>query len=434
MDDDRQAGPDRLDRALRIGFRKLSGVPRAPCRDVTGQVLGGYRLLSGLGSGGMGRVYLAEKGDQRFALKVVHPHLLEEPGFFRRFLREAEIGKSIRHPNVVRTLDFNQAIVNGVPCAFLVMEYVEGQTLRGLLEELSRVPEELCRHVGREVTKGLVAIHGAGAVHRDLKPENVLISRDHEVKVMDLGVARFLDGTFVLSRTGAFVGSVQYASPEQFEGREIDARADLYSLGVILYELACGEHPYPGDNFGTVLARILTEEPRRLGERNPQVSAFYEEVVHALLSKDRTKRFGSASAFLSVLSEGEGGTWWPERAKAIRAATKRPLRRVWIPRETAVYGREAELSRLRTLYETVKAGDGRVLLIEGEAGIGKTRLVDEFVGQLSSAGEEVHFLFGSYPPGGAATASGAWSTAYREQFGPEGLTETLKGYLTSTPA
>jgi tetratricopeptide (TPR) repeat protein len=436
MDDDGQTGPDRLDRALQIGFRAPPGVPWAAVPDVTGRILGGYRLLTGLGAGGMGRVYLARKGDQRFAVKVVHPHLLEAPGFFRRFLREAEIGKSVRHPNVVRTLEFDQVIVDGAPCAFLVMEYVEGQTLRGLLGELSRLPEELCRHVGREVSKGLAAIHGAGAVHRDLKPENVLITEDHEVKVMDLGVARLLDGTLQLSRTGAFVGSVQYASPEQFEGSGdgIDGRSDLYSLGVVLYELACGEHPYPGDGFGVVLARILTEEPPRLGERNPQVSAFFEEVVHALLSKDRTKRFDSASALLTVLSEGESGTWWPERAKAIRAATKRPLRRVRIPRETAVYGREAELSRLRTLYEAVKAGDGRVLLIEGEAGIGKTRLVDEFVGQLSSAGEEVHFLFGSYPPGGAATASGAWSTAYREQFGAEGLTETLKGYLTATPA
>jgi tetratricopeptide (TPR) repeat protein len=407
-----------------------------------GRTLGAYRIESELGSGGMGTVYLAEAIEPgavpvgtRVALKVVHPQLLSEPGFFKRFLREAEIGRAVTHSNVVRCHDCDQLVLDATTHAFLVMEYVEGQTLRGLLEELETVPEELCRHIGREVAKGLAAIHGAGVVHRDLKPENVLITPDHDVKVMDLGVARLADEAIRLSRSGAFVGSVLYASPEQFRsgGGELDGRADLFSLGVILYELACGAHPHPGDDFASVLAKVVEGEPRRLGERNPQVSAFFEEVVHALLAKEREERIPSATKLREVLERGESSTWWGRRVRTLRAETKRPLRRIRIPRETAVHGREEELAELRALYEKARSGDGRVVLIEGEAGIGKTRVVDELIGRLQQDGQDLHFLFGSFPPGGAATASGAWSTAYREQFGAEGLEETLEGYLTVTP-
>ena len=136
-----------------------------------GSVLGPYRLERELGTGGMGAVWLATVVGEaaglaqgtRVAVKVLHRHLLETPGSFKRFLREAEIGRSVVHANVVRTLDVDVAAVHGAQHHFLVMEYVEGQTLRGLLDELGRVPEELCRHVGREVARGLGAIHASGA-------------------------------------------------------------------------------------------------------------------------------------------------------------------------------------------------------------------------------------------------------------------------------
>ena len=321
----------------------------------------------------MGTVYLAEDGATRVAVKVIHPHLLARRGFFERFLREAEIGKRVRHENVVATLDADAVDVDGRAVHFLVMEYVEGRTLRALLDELGRVPEELCRHVGREVAKALAAIHAAGAVHRDLKPDNVLITKDHVVKVMDLGVARLADEAMRLSQTGAFVGSVRYAAPEQFHagGAEVDGRADLYALGLSLYELATGRHPFAGDDFRVVVRQQMTETPRPAGEVNPQLSPFFEEVLRRLLEKDRDARFASAAALLDVLEEGEGSAWWQERAKAIRAETRRPLRRIRIPRETALYGRDAELAKLRALFDAAKAGDGQVVLVEGEAGIGK---------------------------------------------------------------
>lgn len=424
-----------------------------------GTTLGPYRIDRELGAGGMGRVYAATGPTGVVALKVIHPHLVADADALRRFGREAAVGISIRHPNVVATL----ATGEDEGQHWLALEYVEGQTLHALQEELGTVPEELCRHVAHEVAAGLAAVHAAGIVHRDLKPENVIISRctapghdrvaerpgadrrgsegnlphrcDHVVKVMDLGVARGAEDDSRLTQTGAFVGSLQYAAPEQFTGggKGLDGRADLHALGVLLYELSTGANPYQDTDWRVVFQHVLKDMPRRLGAVNPQVSPFFEEVVHTLLAKDRDQRFASAAELAAVLEAGEHSPWWSSKAQSIRGATHRPLRRIKIPRETALVGRDGEMAKLRAAFEKTKAGEGQVVLVEGEAGIGKSRLVDEFVALLQREGEDLDSLYGSYPPGGAATASGAFSTAYREHFGEEGLEETLGGVLRQTP-
>jgi serine/threonine protein kinase/tetratricopeptide (TPR) repeat protein len=405
-----------------------------------GTSLGGYRLEAVLGAGGMGTVYLASAeaaseavaAGERVAVKVFHPHLAARERFTARFLREADLGRRVRHANVVRTLDAGEAVESDRPVRFLVMEHVEGRTLREVLDELGRLPEELVRHVGRETARGLAAIHAAGAVHRDLKPENVIVTNEHVVKVMDLGVAR-LDDAATLSEPGAFIGSLRYGAPEQVRRNgEIDARADLHALGLLLHELATGERPFDGEDFGEVVRQILDVRPRPIGELAPQVSPFLEELVAQLVEKDRERRPARADAVASILAEGESSAWWKERAAAMRRETRRPLRRIRVPRETALYGRDAELARLRSLYELAKAGQGQTVLVEGEAGIGKSRLVDEFVSSLWAEREELDFVFGSYPPGGAASAAGAFATAYREHFGDD---ETaIREALPRTPA
>ncbi len=393
----------------------------------------------------MGTVHLAEvtapvrdlaKGEF-VALKIVHPHLLAVPELLQRFQREGEAGMAVRHSNVVRTLRVETLAHEGGPVHLLVMEYVEGQTLRSLLDELEKVPERLCRHIGREVAKGLAAIHAAGIVHRDLKPENILITHDEVVKVMDLGVARLKDEALRLSQTGAFLGSIHYAAPEQFGGAwdEVDGRTDLHGLGLVLYELATGRHPYSEGNtpLPTVMHRALTEVPRRVVELNAQLSPFLDDMVHTLLAKKREQRFASAAELVGILDEEEQGAWWRGRTQAIRLDSLRPPKRIRIPRETALYGRDQEIAQLRAAYALAKSGEGQVVLLEGEAGIGKTRLVDELLGSLQQEGESPSFLFGSYPPGGAATAAGAFTLAFREHFGEGALTEGLGRHLTATP-
>jgi serine/threonine protein kinase/tetratricopeptide (TPR) repeat protein len=445
------AARPRLAARLRPAFALLARLERtfpAPAAaSLVGAALGPWRVTSRLGAGGMGEVFRCEDaGGAVAAVKVIHAHLLGRPGFLDRFRREALLGRRIRHDNVVATLDAADWDAAGATRHCLVMEHVLGQTLRAMLDDLGRLPEDLCRHIGREIAKGLAAIHAAGVVHRDLKPDNVIVTREHVVKVMDLGVARLTDEATRLSQTGAFVGSLRYAAPEQLAPAprsamsaarsakgvdEVDGRADLHGLGLTLYELATGAHPFEADDVGTTLRNVLDTVPRPAAELNPQLSPFFEEVVAKLLAKDPAARFASADEVAHVLADGEESAWWAERAKSIRATTHRPLRRIRIPRETALYGRDAELALLRSLFERASEGDGRVALVEGEAGIGKSRLVDEFVGLLAQAGEHVNFLYGSYPPGGAATASGAFTSAYREHLGDDEA--AVRAALPQTP-
>lgn len=408
----------------------------------SGDTLGPYRLVAELGAGGMGCVWRAEvlrptaglEQGASVALKVIHPHLFEGEGFFKRFLLEAEIGRRVLHENVVRTYDADAIAVDGRQAHFLVMEYVAGKTLRALIAELGKASESLCRHVAREIARGLAAIHAVGAVHRDLKPENVLVTPDHVVKVMDLGVARLAERAIRLSESGLFLGSLPYAAPEQLHAAgSIDARADLYALGVLLYEMATGTHPYGSDDPRVLVRRILEEEPPRLGERDSQSSPFLEEFVHALLEKDPGRRPPTAGDCARILDEGERSSWWLDRARSVRARSGKPKRPARVLRETALYGREAESQRLDALWERVMRGEGQVVILEGEAGIGKSRLVEEFVSRLSDAGRPFHALFGSYPPAGAATAAGAFATAYREHFGAEAPEQGPDGCFASAP-
>ena len=426
-----EAGPLRADVEELLVHHEAEDGPLGDGPDLlaAGTVVGGYVVAEPLGAGGMGTVYRARNAaGTPVALKRLHAHLEREPEFRRRFAREAELGARIDHANVVRTLG---VVADNV----LVLELVEGQSLADLSREQGPLPEEFCRHLGREIAAGLDAIHRAGIVHRDLKPDNVLITPTNDVKLTDLGVALPDEASRRLSLTGHFIGTLRYSSPEQFsEGRvSLDGRSDLYALGLLLYELAAGRHPIERADLQGIMTAHLEGTVRRLGDVNPQISPFFEEVVHVLMARDPARRFADAASLHAVLTEGESGSWWAARSQAIREQTHRPLRRIRIPRETDVYGREPQLTRLREVYDEVAAGDRRVVWIEGEAGIGKTRLVDEFVTRLQRDGHEVTFLFGSYPPGGAATASGALRRAFHEALGGDQLERRLRAYLSDTP-
>jgi tetratricopeptide (TPR) repeat protein/predicted Ser/Thr protein kinase len=352
------------------------------------EILGAYRLVREIGRGGMGTVYEAvdTRSNARVAVKVLHPHL----GVRDRFAREARLGQQVSHRNVVRT--FERVSVGGYD--LLVMEYVEGRTLRELAAEWRTVPEGLLREIARQTAEGLAAIHAAGIVHRDLKPENLLLTGERGIRIMDLGVAKTFDASVALTREGQFLGSLPYAAPEQCGIGDVGPAADLYALGVILYELATGANPFRADTPGASLKAQLDLVPPPVAERSPDASAFFSELVSTLLAKDPARRFPSARALAEALADGERGTWWSLRERETRA---RRLPRAPVQRETGLRGRRAELDALRDAWRAASAGEGQVVLLEGEPGIGKSRLLDAFLRELDPEG--AHVLYGAFPPG-----------------------------------
>jgi tetratricopeptide (TPR) repeat protein len=397
-----------------------------------GKRLGAYRLETALGSGGMGTVYLASAGGEgdadgeKVAVKVLHPALLSEPGSFKRFLREGELGRKIRHENVVRTLDIDALDVDGQMVHFLVMEYVRGCTLHDLRERLGTVPEALLREIAVQVAAGLAAVHEAGIVHRDIKPKNVLITDDHRIRIMDLGVARLVGASLVLTQQGQFLGSLLYAAPEQIGGEEAGPLSDLYSLGVSLYELATGVNPFEHTDPARVINAHLNDTPTPVSERVAGFSVFLSSVIMTLLAREPADRFDSAAELSDVLREGERSTWWETRREALQARGRVPD--IPVRRPTPIRARRDELELLRTKWRQAVDGAGNSILLEGEAGIGKTRLLDAFLRDLPE--EEAHVLYGSYAPSGGI---GGLSDAVIGHFGETGLVADLGERLEKPP-
>ena len=399
-----------------------------------GQKLGPYNIEAELGSGGMGKVYLAESVDAaaglepgtKVALKVVHPHLLETPGFFKRFMQEAELGKRVRHENVVRTFDVDAILHEGTHHHYMVMELVQGKDLRALAKDLGTVPEALLREIALQTAAGLAAIHQEGIVHRDIKPENILITDDQEIRIMDLGVAKLQEASIAITKEGQFAGSLLYAAPEQFKKKEVGPPADLYSLGVLLYELATGQNPFRADDASAVIQAHLNEQPPHAHERNENLSLFFSELVATLLAKQASDRFESSEELHGVLEEAERSAWWIDRAPVLQEQQAH-LPRIRVSRETKLHGRDDDLRILNDAWDRARNGDGNTVFLEGEAGIGKTRLIDEFVRDIGDA----HVLYGSYPPSGGL---GGLSEAVIGKFGSVRLADALGPYLTETPS
>ncbi len=421
------AEADELRRHLELmPVLELAFAPRLRLPDA----MGPYRLGPAIGSGGMGTVYRAEAGpDCRavppgtvVALKVPHAHLLGRAEFVDRFVREGEVGRRVRHENVIPTLDAGTVTVGIRRVPYLVTELCEGKTLRALLRELREVPEALLREVARQVAIGLSAIHAAGIVHRDLKPENLVLTADHRVRIMDLGVARPVHPSELLTQSGQFAGTLQYAAPEQFRG-VLGPPADLYGLGVTLYELATGSNPFRRDEPAAVMAAHLEITPRPLSEVRPDSSAFFSEVVATLLRKRSEERFPSADVLAAVLEQGEEHPWWALREGELsRKRFRRPV--VPVRRETRLFGREEDLAALRAAWSRARDGRGGMILIEGEAGIGKTRLLDAMLAEIDA--DDAHLFYGSYPPFGGR---GAMAEALIDHFGRTSLEERLSAYL-----
>jgi beta-lactam-binding protein with PASTA domain/serine/threonine protein kinase len=261
---------------------------------------GRYVVHSRLARGGMSTVYLAtdRRLDRRVALKVLYPHLAEEPGFIDRFEQEAKSAARLSHPNVVGVLDQGVDDLDGQSVAYLVMEFVEGSTLRDELRQHGSLTPRHALRLLDAVVEGLAAAHDAGLIHRDVKPENVLLSRTGQVKIADFGLARAVSAT---TGTATLVGTVAYLSPELVLGRPAEAQSDIYSTGVMLYELLTGQQPFTGDTPIQVAIQHAQSDVPAPSALLPGLATDIDELVRWCTSRDPEERPVDGSALLGEL-------------------------------------------------------------------------------------------------------------------------------------
>jgi eukaryotic-like serine/threonine-protein kinase len=264
-----------------------------------GTVLSGrYRLEAKLGSGGMSTVYLArdETLERRVAVKVMHREMSDQPDQIERFRREARAVAQLSHPNVVAVIDAGED--GGYP--YIVFEYVEGETLKQRIDRMGELPVGEATAYAIEIGRGLAAAHARRMVHRDVKPQNVLIDPEGRAKVTDFGIARTLEADG-LTKTGRVLGTTDYVSPEQAMGHGVDARSDIYSLGVLLYEMLTGDVPFHAETVVGVAMKHVHAEIPDVRTRRPQVSNALAAVVERATTKEPARRYASMAAMLSDL-------------------------------------------------------------------------------------------------------------------------------------
>ncbi len=278
---------------------------------MVGEVLSGrYELEELVGTGGMSSVFRAHDRllDRKVALKVLHQQYTDDPEYVERFRHEARAVAALSHPNIVTVIDRGEHEGR----QFIVFEYVEGENLKQLINRRGPTQVETALELAMEVSRGLSFAHQQGLVHRDVKPQNVLLNGDGRAKVTDFGIARSLDVKQGMTQTGTVLGTSDYIAPEQAQGWHVDEHTDVYSLGVVLYELLTGEVPFAGENFVAVAMRHINEPPPPVRDKRPDVSPRLEAAVQKAMAKSPGDRFPTMADFCRELeacrAEEQGAT------------------------------------------------------------------------------------------------------------------------------
>ncbi len=294
-----------------------------------GETVGPYEILEVLGGGGMGVIYRAR--DPRLgrivALKFLPPELTRDPEAKARFVQEARAASSLDHPNLCTVLELGETPAGRL---YLAMPCYDGETLRRRIER-GPLPVEAALDVATQIAAGLAKAHRNGIVHRDIKPANVIVTADGVVKILDFGLAK-LAGSAAISAAGSSLGTPAYMSPEQARGDTVDPRTDLWSLGIVCYEMLAGQRPFRGERAQTVIYAILNERPQPLREIRPEIPAEMARIVERLLAKPRAARYADVEETLADLRalRGEGATGITRTLVAPLARTASRGRRAWL--------------------------------------------------------------------------------------------------------
>ncbi|OFW47306.1 MAG: hypothetical protein A3J29_16195 [Acidobacteria bacterium RIFCSPLOWO2_12_FULL_67_14b] len=343
----------------------------------SGTRIGPYEVTGLLGAGGMGEVYRAT--DKRLgrdvALKLLRDQLARDPAAVDRFTREARAASALNHPNIVTIYETGESEEG----RYIAMEFVSGRPIRPAPGET--LPPSALISVARQIAEALAVAHTAGIVHRDIKPENILVRDDGYVKILDFGIARLLPAAFeggsetVTARTapGMLLGSVRYMSPEQARTEKVTPATDVFSFGMVLYELATGVHPFEADSPMGVLSATLTRPATAPSRINPEIPAAIDALILRMLDKDARLRPGAAECVTDLEALAAGSPGFGSGAPSVRSARHS-------------VGRTRERTELQAAFGQVARGPGLLICVSGEPGIGKTTLVQDFLGDLAVSG------------------------------------------------
>jgi len=331
---------------------------------------GRYRVVNRIGSGGMADVYSAEdlQLGRRVAVKLLHRRFAEDQEFVERFRREASAAAGLQHPNVVQVYD--RGSWNGT--SYIAMEFLAGRNLKQIIREGGPVEPGRAIDVATQILRATKFAHKRGIIHRDIKPHNVILDNEGRAKVTDFGIARA--GASDMTETGAIMGTAQYLSPEQAQGHPVSASADLYSVGIVLYEMLTGRVPFEADSAVTIALKQVNEDPEPIRTTNPAVSPELEDVVLRALRKDPRERFQDADDFIAALEAARPMPPRPELAQRTGRLTgiypaiedDRYLEPVTAPPDDAPRDLRRGLIAVAVLASLLLIGVGAYLLLRPE--------------------------------------------------------------------